>query len=37
MDSKIEKLVKKGILIAGVLKRDEEGFVTVERVTDLDK
>ena len=37
MDSKIEKLVKKGILITGVLKRDEEGFVTVERFTDLEE
>lgn len=36
MDSKIEKMVKRGILIAGVLTRDEEDFVTVERVDDLE-
>lgn len=36
MDSKIEKMVKRGILIAGVLTRDEEDFVTVERIDDLE-
>ena len=36
MDSKIEKMVKRGILIAGVLTRDEEDFVTAERVDDLE-
>ena len=36
MDSKIEKMVKRGILIAGVLIRDEEDFVTAERVDDLE-
>ena len=36
MDSKIEKMVKRGILIAGVLTRDEEDFVTAERVDNLE-
>lgn len=36
MDSKIEKMIKRGILIAGVLTRDEEDFVTAERVDDLE-
>lgn len=37
MDSNIEKLVRKGILIAGVLKREDDGFVSGERINDVDE
>ena len=37
MDNKIKKLVEKGILIAGVLNREEDGFVSADRIDDVDE